>query len=152
MTHREIYLIRVLLGFALVLAGLFPLCLIVLGVTTTLWIWGLVYAVCVARALMLWYREYASPQTSPEGHSPELTGGVVALIDRVSTAHPRVAREEVVDIVWSVLNELFPDLDETQPGVPRRSVDAERLLHSLPTSQTREATRKCHQSKKNMRS
>ena len=105
MTQQEICLIRVLLGFALLIAGLFPLSVIVFGVSTTLWVWGIGYAGCFLGTLLLFLQGRPDTPSLQKSTDPELAALAPLLRKRLSMACPQMPPEKVADIVGSVLTE-----------------------------------------------
>jgi len=117
MTHQEICLIRVLLSFALLLAGLFPLCVVIFGLPTTLWVWGLGYVSCFVGTFWLLRQGHSDTPASRARAGPELAALAPLLRKHLSLACPQMPPGDVTYIVWSVLKEVFPVSDNAEVTV-----------------------------------
>lgn len=121
MTYQEICLIRVLLGFALILAGLFPLCVVIFGLHATLWVWGIGYAGCLVGTFLL------SRRSPPDGHSlrgnadPEFETQAIMLSKRLSLDCPHIARADIDFLVRSVLEQCQTPMPSASSSVLGRS-------------------------------
>jgi hypothetical protein len=111
MTQQEIRTVRVLLGFALFLAAFFPLCTLIVGLTTTFWIWGILYGGCfVGVCLLLWPRESQNEYLRQEQKSA-LEAQIALLTEGISTTCAHVPREDITHIVRLVVLNFYSELE-----------------------------------------
>jgi len=121
MTYQEICLIRVLLGFALILAGLFPLCTVIFGLHATLWVWGIGYAGCLIGTFLLWRQEYTDDNSSQGNTDPEFETQAIMLSKRLSLACSHIARADIDFLVRSVLKQCQIPMSSASSSVLERS-------------------------------
>jgi hypothetical protein len=102
---------KVAIGFLGFSAGLFATCSAVIGVTATLWAFGILYAGCTIGILVVWWWEDRQQReiTTGEKEGPTLEARVEALTGRVSTVYPQPGQEQTAQVVRPVPRELLSD-------------------------------------------